>query len=350
MICRQDILRTRPLAVGGAHQDVPTPAFLADYLTKKLPSSGKCTVEKIVVLAGGRSKQTLLITMETAHPLLPRHWILRKDVACGPTNKRAADEFPVISCMYENKVPVAQALFFEEDPAPFNGTAIAVSKVDGACVGDYLPELSGPGHDNCLGDSLAQAIAGIHVADTGAFAPKGGEVTRDSLLAMIEAIDAHWRSFPHRASPLHRAAFSWLRMNADAGTGPAIFIHSDLGLHNTLVKNSAVTAIVDWEMAHIAHPAQDLGSVKHTIDHLTDWKRFVAAYRDRGGAAEACNPEAVDFYQIMIWTRNSLLATYCDHLVVSGATSDVVMTHAALDYHQRNTRLLALALAARNEL
>ena len=135
-------------------------------------------------------------------------------------------------------------------------------------------------------------------------------------------------------------------MNADAGIGPAVFAHNDLGLHNTLVKDSEVAAIVDWEMANVAHPAQDLGSMKQAIDHLTDWDSFAAAYRARGGPAEACELSAVNFYQILIWTRNSLLATYCDHLVISGATSDMVMTHAALDYHQRNSRVLALALAA----
>jgi aminoglycoside phosphotransferase len=41
------------------------------------------------------------------------------------------------------------------------------------------------------------------------------------------------------------------------GTGPVI-VHGDFGPQNVLIEGGAVTALVDWEFAHIGQPVEDL--------------------------------------------------------------------------------------------
>jgi aminoglycoside phosphotransferase (APT) family kinase protein len=41
------------------------------------------------------------------------------------------------------------------------------------------------------------------------------------------------------------------------GTGPVI-VHGDFGPQNVLIEDHAVSAVVDWEFAHIGQPVEDL--------------------------------------------------------------------------------------------
>ena len=54
--------------------------------------------------------------------------------------------------------------------------------------------------------------------------------------------------------------FAWLLANAPASTGEEILIHGDFRNGNIMVTEEAgVVGVLDWELAHIGDPMEDLG-------------------------------------------------------------------------------------------
>lgn len=59
-------------------------------------------------------------------------------------------------------------------------------------------------------------------------------------------------------SPAHQLAVNWLR-EQDAPAGPRVLCHGDFRLGNLLVGEQGLTAVLDWELAHVGYPGEDLG-------------------------------------------------------------------------------------------
>jgi len=64
---------------------------------------------------------------------------------------------------------------------------------------------------------------------------------------------------PH---PAFELAFRWLdEHRTDAGAGRPQIVHGDLRLGNVIVDQEGLAAVIDWELAHLGNPLQDLGWV-----------------------------------------------------------------------------------------
>ena len=59
-------------------------------------------------------------------------------------------------------------------------------------------------------------------------------------------------------SPVHQLALNWLRAQP-APTADPVLCHGDFRTGNLLVGPRGLTAILDWELAHIGYPGEDLG-------------------------------------------------------------------------------------------
>ena len=60
--------------------------------------------------------------------------------------------------------------------------------------------------------------------------------------------------------PAFEIAFRWLESNRPA-PNPACLVHGDFRLGNLIVGDDGLRAVLDWELAHIGDPAEDLGWV-----------------------------------------------------------------------------------------
>jgi len=62
---------------------------------------------------------------------------------------------------------------------------------------------------------------------------------------------------PH---PVFEVAFRWLEANRPASSERAI-VHGDFRLGNVMVDGNGLVAVLDWELAHVGDPMEDLGWV-----------------------------------------------------------------------------------------
>jgi aminoglycoside phosphotransferase (APT) family kinase protein len=138
------------------------------------------------------------------------------------------------------------------------------------------------------------------------------------------------------------AAVGWLSDHlGDAGTEICL-THNDLGFHNFLVEGETLTALLDWELAALGHPAADLGYVKPFVTRMLPWPEFVNHYQQAGGWTVV--PHVLRFHTIYNAVRLYGLIMQARAALVAGLVNDVEITAACAD----STMMLLHALG--NEL
>ncbi|WP_307590032.1 phosphotransferase family protein [Variovorax boronicumulans] len=72
----------------------------------------------------------------------------------------------------------------------------------------------------------------------------------------------HWEA-AHRANgtprPVFELALRWLAEHEPAYSDPAVLVHGDFRNGNLMVGAEGVRAVLDWELAHLGDPMEDLG-------------------------------------------------------------------------------------------
>jgi aminoglycoside phosphotransferase (APT) family kinase protein len=118
-------------------------------------------------------------------------------------------------------------------------------------------------HKARLAPQFVDLLARIHMfdwrnAELDAF-DKPTEGTTDGVIAVINWWDRVWEEDCHEAVPLIRLAAQWLRRNAPT-IEKATIVHHDFRAGNFLFDpdNLEITAVLDWELAHIGDYHEDI--------------------------------------------------------------------------------------------
>jgi aminoglycoside phosphotransferase (APT) family kinase protein len=108
------------------------------------------------------------------------------------------------------------------------------------------------------------------------------------------------------ALPVQSFAATWLRRSPPRAARTSL-VHSDMGPGNFLAERGAVTAILDWEVAHWGDPMEDLAAiaVRDMATPIGPLARRYAEYAAAGGAA--VDLAAIAWYRVFILARNTTL-------------------------------------------
>jgi aminoglycoside phosphotransferase (APT) family kinase protein len=321
------------------------------YLRGRLPESPDLRVTQLHVVPGGRSKETLLVSL-TGTAELPKEVIVRKDRPIGVLATKASDEFAILRAVYDHGgVPVARPLF--ADDSDDDGTVLVMERVRGVKAGEYFPEIAMPPEEyrHTIGTQLATALAHLHAVPLDSLAGTGldleAQVDEASLSAAVNGMAGRIGELsgpPIAAVPLAR---QWLLDHIDnvVPPGPLSLLQGDFGLHNTLVDGERVTALVDWEAATIGPPARELAAAWPAATALMEWPAFIATYRAAGGSAEAIDERAISYYRVFFGLGACMSSRMGGHLFRCGDRRDLLTAHSGLDAHFRAQRNLVRALA-----
>jgi aminoglycoside phosphotransferase (APT) family kinase protein len=330
-------------------QDATTPSITAvqlqQYLRGRLPEAPHLRVERLELLAGGRSKETLLVELGDAGSL-PARAIVRKDLQVSLNATLSADEFDTLVLADEAGVPVPKPLLVEADPRVLGGTFMLVALVAGEKQGEIFPDVSFPATGRReIGLQLAAILARIHsipLERLGRPVPTSSDIRFDLLRRVDSARERFGDGTGTEPSLLFELACRWLTANVDrALVGPIVLRHGDLGLHNMLIEGTTVTAMLDWELSTPDYAVADLGNVHHTAKALLPWDDFVAKYVASGGNPAACDGTAVRFYSILSKIIGMSNTDFGGVMFQSGSKRSIVTANSAADFRYRLARMLA---------
>lgn len=213
---------------------------------------GASTIRDLRLLTGGASMQTWSFDAVdeggAAMPLILR----RRPVGSGEGGLALSIEAALIAAAGATRLPVPRVVHVSA-PNGLLGEAIVVTRLPGEALGQRIVRSPAFAPARALLPvQCGRALAAIH-----ALAPVPGLETRDAA-ATLALYRTAWQRDPLPRAAI-AAAFRWLAETLPAPAAPRL-LHGDFRTGNLLVDpDHGLTGVLDWELAHVGDPAEDLG-------------------------------------------------------------------------------------------
>jgi aminoglycoside phosphotransferase (APT) family kinase protein len=237
----------------------------AAYVAHRWPDAAEIRVEDLARIHGGASRETyrLRLRCRRAGATEEHRLILRRDPAGSLIETERAVEFRAYAAFRGSKVPVPAALWLEEDPRWLERPFFVMEEVRG---GEASPQalLAPPyaAHLERIGERKWSILGEIHRADPLALG-LGDVLPPVATGACWRRELDHWEGVIDQdelePQPIARAAIRWLRRHPPRPAQKLAVVHADYRTGNFLVSpEGEILAILDWEMAHLGDPLEDL--------------------------------------------------------------------------------------------
>jgi aminoglycoside phosphotransferase (APT) family kinase protein len=301
------------------HDPTTMPARLAEFLARVC---GDAVVETYEPLVGGYSRVMASATVRWADGSMER-LVLRGDPPPG-TGLMETDrdtEWSVLSSLSScGRVGLPRARWYDASGEHLGTKCIVMDHVDGSSLQAVLNAAGADEHPR-YADDLVDTMAAIHAIEPGDLAhPFDVPTDWDDYLGGL--IDRFRQADAGHVEPVPflRYVAAWL----DAHRPPPLplrLVHSDFQPANIMVDRSGTHLVIDWELAHIGDPREDLGyynvysAASGPSLFTPDPERFLARYRERTGFGEdAVNMETMAYF-------SSLAAVTVYAQVLAGAAA-----------------------------
>jgi aminoglycoside phosphotransferase (APT) family kinase protein len=224
---------------------------------------GAASIEKLARESGGASRQTWsfdALVKGERHALILRRDPPPLDPAQEKTERERstsldrATEFRVLAAAHKAGVRAPEPLF-ELAAADGLGEAYVMRRIDGTAIARKL--LRDPPYERARGliaGQLGEIVARIHAVELATLPPLARRQAADHIAGLRHSLDALGY-----AQPVFELALSWLDRRKPAPIAQPVLVHGDYRTGNYLADEAGVTAILDWEGAHLGDPVEDLG-------------------------------------------------------------------------------------------
>ncbi len=250
---------------------------IAAYATGRLPQAAELEVADVERIHGGASRETyrLKLRYRDGATRVERRLILRRDPPGSLIETDRAIEFAAYRAFHSTPVPVPEALWLENDPSHLDYPFFVMEELAGFEASPQtilMPPYSG--HHEKLAQQKWSILGAIASADpeklglVGPMAPVAPtEAWRRELDHWTRVIDEDQLE----PQPIMRAAIRWLRRNPPPAPARLHVVHGDYRTGNFLYdKEGNVRGILDWEMAHLGDPLEDLA---WSLNRVWCWAR-----------------------------------------------------------------------------
>jgi aminoglycoside phosphotransferase (APT) family kinase protein len=273
---------------------IPTAEEITEYL-RTVRHVVDASVHSVRALTGGFSKRTLLVEMTTGG--VREEFVIRQ-IQAGRKSSQLAPEFSVLAAVHAAGIPTPEPLWLEAEASLLGGPFFAMRRVHGQLVGDVWGG-DFASKEICL--DVARLYARLHRLDaTDWETPVSPRFTEQQLREMIDWQETTLEKRGISPEPVLKALLRWLRTNVPTPAEAPSLIHGDAAFSNLLVEDGRVTAVLDWEAAHIGNAAEELAYLRSSVEPILPWNDFLAAYAEAGGTKP--DEGALQFYTVWAHT------------------------------------------------
>ena len=263
---------------------------------------GATGVANAARLSGGASQETW--SFDIVHPGGNIGAILRRAPQGHGASPRAVGldtESILMQRAYDAGVPSPQVLHVLQ-PQDDLGTGFIMARVEGETIPrKILRDAQYAEARPMLARQLGQVLAGIHALDV-AQLPNLRHMTAAKEIAEFER---DYRSFDW-PRPVFELALRWLRDHDPGPSDQVTLVHGDFRHGNLIIGSDGVRAVLDWELAHVGDPMEDLGWVCVNSWRFGEIDRPVGGFGTREelfagyeAAGRRADPARVKFWEVM---------------------------------------------------
>ena len=293
------------------------------------------SIEGLRKLPGGASRQTwsldAVYTKDGSEMRVPL--VLRRDPGSSTLNTQRQEEYRVQQAAHAEGVPVPRPYWLASDATELGAPSYLMERVEGETLARRLLRDDTYAQARTLMTAqLGEILARIHRIDVDRYglgflpAPPAGE---SPALAEIDRYEQIFRGTAPEPHPAFELAFRWLRQRLPTGDRRTL-VHGDYRIGNVIFGPEGVRTILDWELAHIGDPFEDLGwlcvrawrfgSDDKPVGGIGGREELFAAYERAGGGP--VDPERVRFWEVFGNLRWAIICvvqakTHLDGLVRS---------------------------------
>ncbi len=293
------------------------PEKVEAYFRERMPAARNLRMTNFWRQVGGMSRETFFgdFSWEENGESKSQRFTIRQDHPGGAVVPIPLYfEYQVHQALHGSEIPVARAFWFEEDSPWEAGTAGYVrNTVSGVAAASELLGPENTERREKVGYQFAEMMARIHTFDW----EKAGlgefmDVPKDARDCALQRLK-FWKDI-HDGSqveprPTAAALYAWLRRNAPWEVDRVSLVWGDVGVGNFIFEGDQITALTDWEMAHLGDPNKDWASALwRDIEILLPRDELFRHYEKVSGLK--INEEAVKYYTVWI---NNEYATICNH-------------------------------------
>jgi aminoglycoside phosphotransferase (APT) family kinase protein len=267
---------------------------LSEELAEQLASVlGGGAVSGLRRLSGGASRETWSLELD-GRPL-----ILQRDrPGAVRTGGGMASEAALLVAAADAGVPVAALVASGGPDSPLGASFIVSERLEGETIPrKLLRDDEWASVRPLLAGQCGAALAHIHRIPT-ATAPELVAVDQvEQFLGLLDTLGE-----PH---PAFELGFRWLERNRPPSELRSI-VHGDFRNGNLIVGPEGLRAVLDWELAHLGDPMEDLGWLcvrawrfgsPLPVGGFGEREALFAAYEDAGGGK--VDPEVVRWWEVL---------------------------------------------------
>jgi aminoglycoside phosphotransferase (APT) family kinase protein len=263
------------------------PVSTDDLAVKLAEVLGVESVADLTRLTGGASRETFRFSAAGRDLILQRQ---RTGAA-----RTIATEVSVLLAAKRVGVPVAEVIASSDDDQGLGAPFMVLTAVEGETIARKIlrDEPFSTARD-VLCSQFGHALAQLH------------SISPDDVVGLVETDQVNqYRDILDQIGQPHPAfelALRWLEANRPASRGVSV-VHGDFRLGNVIVGSDGLRAVLDWELAHLGDPMEDLGWLC-----VKAW-RFggalpvagVGAYDDLFAAYESASGTTIDPAVVRWW-------------------------------------------------
>lgn len=253
---------------------------LADAIARVL---GAGEVVDLTRLSGGASRETWKFTADG------RPFVLQRQRSGDARDMRVEAEVLRVAHRAGVRVPELVASGSADDAGnPIGAAFMILEHVDGETIARKILRDDEFAHARgILVDDMAQSLAALHSIDPAAV---DGLPSTDQVAQYRVALDDLDERLG-QAHPAFELAFRWLEANRPESARRTL-VHGDFRLGNLMVGPDGLRAVLDWELAHVGDPLEDLGWLcvrawrfgsSRPVAGVGDYDALIESYRRASG-------------------------------------------------------------------
>ena len=258
-------------------------------------------------LAGGASRLlwSLEVSIDGAAPL---ELVLRQDPPGRIQDGGMALEFELLRAAAHCGVPVPRVYWCCPDGEVLGSPFLAMQRVEGEAIARrLLRDAKYAGTRERITAELGSILARIHRIDPAEPALKGrlsaASEGESPSVVEIDRVTQGYRELALEPHPVLDLAERWLRERAPRPDRQCV-VHGDYRIGNVMFDARGTRAILDWELAHVGDPVEDLGWLcvrawryggALPVGGVGTREELLDAYQAEAGVV--VDPEALQFWE-----------------------------------------------------
>lgn len=334
----------------------------AAYAEAHIPGARNLRVTQMSRIHGGASRETYSVDIayEDATGPKVKGVILRRDPPDSLIDTERRIEFAAIRTAYgQAAIPVPEALFLETDNGPLGAPFFVMGRIEGGTpLNPFRIEDVEP-HRGSVGRAFFQHLGAIAAIDI-AGSPITREIDSPSADGCWKRELDYWaneiETNAREPQPVAQAAIRYLRANPPPPAQKLSLVHGDYRSGNYLVDQTGdINAILDWEMAHVGDPYEDLawatdllwgGNDQERAAGLLPWAEAIEIWQ----AASGCtfDPEAFEWWSLFAHLKGLGIWISSARAFADGKNDDPILAWSGWFTHCAHELMLVSRLAQKH--